>query len=1360
MGSAVQTGLRRTSRLKQGRGGGPFRRLRSVLRLFLSIVLLTRVEGGAPSPLAAQSLLPTPTHAVVWWTTQDGLPGNAIRNLALSRDGRLWMIAGGILTRFDGRTFETVPIQTESLESGRGEGPIRSIELPQALASGSGDTLWVQTSAGRMLFRARGEWKHAFDSPASVDEIATANGHPPISRLILPGGVGFMVGDRTVEAEPSAFTGLFPVAVEGLLAVGSDGTAWAIHQDGQSAHALPSASRSPLRIDRPRFVQSEDAPDPLVTRLRGDRLQVEDPEGEVWASIPADLNRTPLLLTRNGRLLAHAGEGLEIHHRDSGTLEKVDAGVSLALSEIGTVQEDREGGIWIGTGAYGLLNLRRSGLIQVTPSSTGRAAQIGSLAQGWDGSVVGLGSDLLRVGANRVLPLDLDPLPPHRQVTAYLEDRRGRRWAGVIPEPGEAGIWMEEPNGARRFFPAEGIPREILEDDAGNRILWMTDSEWCEYPNLEFGRPTPRCRDLSGFAPRDLLVDRGGAVWIAGGGGVQVHGSGGVRHYSPESGFALDGSRALHEDRDEGMWVGSYFRGITLLRGDTVYRATRSEGLAEDVVSTLLEDEQGYFWMGGNRGVHRVARTELLELFRGERSRVSAALFDERFGLLNPEGSGWHAQKDGAGRLWFPTFGGAVGVLPGSAWASTSLPGVVTIDAIEAVGRRWPVSDTLSLPKGVRSLRISVAAVSLQFPEAEVVKFRLEGQGEEWRPSTGNQTLEFTALRPGRWRLEVEAWGEEPSRAEMTLVVPPFFRETWTFRGLMLLGLAGLFRLLVKLRIRGLAARADSLEAEVEEQTHWLRIENERTAAALERAAEVTDQLHTLLTSKARVFASLSHELRTPLMLISGPLGEMAGGSSERDVSRLSVMRSAVQRLERLTGQFLDLADTQSGTLKLNRQLQNLGEFAQACVRDVLPLAERRKVRITVEPPKEPLLLHFDPDQLDKVLLNLLSNALKHSRAGGAVRVRVGVEPGDGGEVAVLEVIDEGPGIPEAMRARIFDPFFQGPDATEGMGLGLSLARDVVVMHGGRIGVESPAEGGATFRVTLPIRADPSHAEPPIHPATPSPSPPATPAPSEATPRIRLLLVEDDLELQDYLTREMAERFEVRATAHGQAALECLRSWTPNVILSDVVMPGMDGLGLCRILKADPATRAIPFILLTARSQREDQERGLLAGADDYIVKPFQLQALILKIENLVQLSRRIELRFSQGYPFWATKLLRNGVEQLDAPSEHFLEKFYQVVIERMGDPDLDMEQLSRALHMSRSTLFRRCRELLGASPLDVLSEIRLEQAALWLGHAERSVQSVAREVGFRNPSYFTRRFTAHFGVSPSAYRSRLNGSD
>jgi DNA-binding response OmpR family regulator len=448
-------------------------------------------------------------------------------------------------------------------------------------------------------------------------------------------------------------------------------------------------------------------------------------------------------------------------------------------------------------------------------------------------------------------------------------------------------------------------------------------------------------------------------------------------------------------------------------------------------------------------------------------------------------------------------------------------------------------------------------------------------------------------------------------------------------------------------------------------------------------------------------------------------------------------------------------------------QKTNVVEFVRQCVEQLQPLAAPKQVRLIMQEPADGAIAgEIDPDQLDKVVTNLVTNAIRHAPKSGEVLVRVERVEDEEAPAWTLTVRDDGPGVPSALRERIFDPFFQAPGATEGMGLGLALSRDVVVLHKGQIRVLEDGPG-ATFQVRLPLEArrrerkvaaesvfavadETDAARSPAEVASAL----APQAPAGRAGRARVLVVEDDPGLCRFLAEQLGDAREVRTAMQGEEALRVLRSWSADAIVSDVVMPGIDGFALCRILKADPMTRNIPVVLLTARGAREDQLTGLGAGADDYLVKPFDPAQLRMKVDNLIRLRSSIEDRFRRALPAWSAILLRAGAEDLDRPSEQFLERLYQELTARIPDQGFDVEQLARALNLSRASLYRRVKELLDTTPLDLLMHMRLEQAALLLRTEDETIARIAHRCGFKWAPTFTVRFTSHFGMTPSAYRA------
>jgi signal transduction histidine kinase/DNA-binding response OmpR family regulator len=1315
-----------------------------------SCALLVTALGLLPASLPAQGLVLRPGYHATWWTTADGLPGNFISDITQSRDGHLWVVASFVLARFDGRRFEVVHLE--------GEGSASTRDFPTGIERGAGDTLWVATEGNRVLHLSRGTWGLGYDVAGELRELTVRPGFLPAAREEDQGRTYLWQGGRRL---PVTNPGRFEAEDAPSLAIDPAGSLWAVDS------AVPFATRHTggpprrLEVATRHLVGSAAGEGPLGVRRAGGRLEVIDAAGRTRAAMPDRPDRVPRLLTRDGLVVATTPGYVEIH--SPGVREPERKPLGPGVQVLG-VFEDQERGLWIGTSTRGLLQLRRQPF-EVFQGTAGanEGHYVRAIGRGRGGSILMVAEQITRVRGARMERVDTRGLPAAARVFAAMEDSRGSLWVSVITPQDERLVVMRTPGGAVRRQATPTAVLELAEARDGS-ILWLTDRSWCRVHPVPDGFATPVCTDLGNWGARDLLLARDGALWIAGYRGVRVERQGRVREYTPEQGYLLARARALHEDADGMIWIGTNHGGLGRLAGDSLHMVGRGNGLAEDVVSTILEDDVGRLWMGGNEGIHSASKASIAAFLAGEVPRVSSIGFGTRDGLPNPEGSGWQGLRAADGRLWLPTFGGAVALPPGSADDLVISPGRVAFDRIVGGGRPLAVADTIRLPTGLRILEIRLAAVSLRAPAALDMSWRLDDRSADWQPVRGGN-LVLPDLPRGTHRLQVRAAvlgaPSAASTADLVLVVPSRFAETGWFRLLLLSFIGGVILLTVRIRTRLLRRRARELAAEVREQTHWLEVERDRSAAALERVAETGAQLRDLLVTKSRVFAGLSHELRTPMSLILAPLQELereaAGTFPPTARGHLGTLRSAVQRLERLTAQFLDLADTQSGTLRLACREVDLGEFLARSLDTMRPIAAREGVSLGLEVPRgRPVHAEVDSAHLDTVVVNLVGNGIRHaSRPGGQVVVRL--RPGGDEATVLIEVSDDGPGVAEEYQDRIFDPFFQASGAAGGMGLGLSISRDIVVLHGGRIEVASPPGAGATFRVILPAVPRAARAPgAPVQVSAPTPAPAPVGGGSGPEPAVdRILIVEDERELQAFLAEQLRRHYSVRTSGTGDEALAILREWTPHLVISDIMMPGVDGIGLCRILKADPATRSIPVILLTALGDRDHQVQGLAAGADEYVVKPFDLEQLLLRVANLLRLRRGIEDRFRTAMPAWASILYRAGTDRLDSPSEEFLARLYTMLQAELDNPDLDVDAMATRLIMSRSSLYRRVRALLDCSPLDVLAEVRLEQGALLLRSTAEPVNAIAYRVGFKSPEHFSRRFVAHFGLSPRTYRSQ-----
>jgi DNA-binding response OmpR family regulator len=403
---------------------------------------------------------------------------------------------------------------------------------------------------------------------------------------------------------------------------------------------------------------------------------------------------------------------------------------------------------------------------------------------------------------------------------------------------------------------------------------------------------------------------------------------------------------------------------------------------------------------------------------------------------------------------------------------------------------------------------------------------------------------------------------------------------------------------------------------------------------------------------------------------------------------------------------------------------------------------------------------------MDKVLANLCGNALKFTESGGVVQLQATVESHETGSWVVVTVSDSGIGIPAERLHRIFDRFYQVDDspqrAHEGTGIGLAITKELLELHGGRIHVTSREGVGTVFTMRLPLaREDARRLDPPTPPrgshvresVERSNTTPAHAVPS-ADDRTTVLVVEDNAELRDYLREHLRAEYHVIEAGDGRQGLAMAQEHVPDLIISDIMMPGLDGQALCTALKGDPETNFIPVILLTARASQNSRLAGLTEGADDYLTKPVDMRELLIRSRNLITVRRRLRERFgAAGQPL--PTLTLQTADALEAGSQVFLERLNVALAAHVGDEDFQVETLAAKLAVSRATLYRRIEAVLGKSPMDVIWQYRVDQAALWLRETDATVSEVAYAVGFKSVPHFSRRFREQFGVSPSQFRTQ-----
>ena len=564
----------------------------------------------APQLLVAQGPAQRPGYHASWWTTADGLPGNFVTDIAQGMDGRLWVIAGGVLARFDGMDFEVVragePARTDA-----------AMEFPVAIERGAGDTLWVSTYANRLLARTRGVWVPMFQAEHELSELVVRPGTLPAAREDDGSRVYLWQGGRRL---PASDPGRFEAKDRPSIALDSAGTLWAVERDGPVATTQSGGTPRRLQVVTRRFVESSAGDGPLGVRRERGRLEIIDVEGRVRAAIPDGSGRVPRLLTRDGRLVASTVDHVEIYAENSRAPDRIPLGgngpVLVAL-------EDREGGLWFGTSTGGLLHLQRAPFEVYQPDVRGGGpGAVLSIGPGRDGSVLAVAGGVVRIRASRMEVVSLDGVPPDARIFAAAEDSGGTLWVSLTTAKDERLVFAALRGGRVRRFESTHPVVEIVEDPDGG-VLWRKRVAYCRVRLPPGGDGVPSCTDIGPWGARDLLVARDGALWIAGDRGIRVERAGSVRSYMPDEGYPLTRARALHEDSEGTIWIGTYYGGLGRLVGDSLSMIRSTDGLAEDVVSTILEDDRGWLWMGGNGGIHGVSKASIAAFVAGEASGVA-----------------------------------------------------------------------------------------------------------------------------------------------------------------------------------------------------------------------------------------------------------------------------------------------------------------------------------------------------------------------------------------------------------------------------------------------------------------------------------------------------------------------------------------------------------------------------------------------------------------------------------------------------------------------------------------------------------------------------------------------------------------
>ena len=1322
----------------------------------------------APLTASATATLP---YAVRAWTIADGLPTSTVQDIAQTPDGYLWLSTTGGLARFDGVRFESFGL-AQGLPSNRFQG----------MAVDRAGVLWIAAEDGSLV---RWDGRTFASEPTGLYWAASTLLPLPDGGLLGAAHDDYWIRRAKLTRLPPLGQGSVSAAV-----VDARGDVWLTLARGAPAHLMGGRIvpiGPPGHLGDRWIVDHRDGAARFM-RFIGADAELLDTRLQRIALLAGAGNENLQWIDRHGQLWSLAGDGVAVRDADSGRLVGT---LSLGLtSPRGTLFLDRQDDVWVGSWQQGLFRLARSPLQLFRPADAKAPLSFNGAAQDRSGNVVawdGLGP-CWQVDGDRLVLLPRSASQRLFFGTANTTFRIVPPWVELRDSLGRGGIvhtpMVYQPN--------------ITVDPLHPLSVAINYENDVRYVSAAAGHEVARSLIRETPLVRNLLFDHAGRLWISTVGGLWRMAPGDTQHYTRRDGLPADHLRQLHEDRDGTIWIGTYGGGLVRFRDGKFATLDRSQGLVEDAVSTVLEDDDGNLWLAGNVGIQRVSRAQANAVLDGKAARVAAVLYARDAGLRNPETTGFPGFRSSDGRLWFGTFDGLAVIDPRLERQGRGGPPAPIIEELRVAGRTVARgANGFRLAPGQRRFDVRYTGIDLRTPEQLRFRYRLDGVDRDWIDAGGTRVATYTNVPPGRRRFRVEAINGEglPSRspAVVTLELEPWLWERWPIQLLGLLALAALIVQLWRWRSSRLRASAVTLQRAVEERTAEVVEAKSRAESALTTVEAQARRLEALDRARSRFFASVSHEFRTPLTLIQGPLsdvnrgehGEIRGDAREQ----IGIALDSATRLQRLVDQLLDAARAEAGELKLDRRPGELGAFLAEVAQAFAPLAERKRIRFERRFPQEPLVLSFDPLALEKVFANLLGNAFKFTPEGGHV-IWSAARTDDGSPAGAVEitVTDDGPGIAADDVPHVFKRFYRSERSVTrvhpGTGLGLALAHDMVEQHGGTIAVESREGHGATFTVRLPLEAAEASGAPEAVALDPrlvaSLADEIRLAPGEMLPTTAqpdagdaplVLVVDDHPDVRAYVARQVRRHYRIVEAADGEQALARMRESVPDLVVSDVAMPGMDGITLCQTIRRDPELEFVPVILLSAAAEAQSRVSGIEGGADDYLTKPFEVRELLARIQRMLHSRRRLREHLARAAaeaavfgpaspaadaPSADATPPADGVTAQGTPSildTAFMRRIREVIESRMGEEDFGVETLAESMGMGRTLLFQRTRELLERTPMELIMSRRLERAAELLAAGEGNVGEVAYAVGFRSVAHFTNRFRDRFQTTPSAWR-------
>ncbi|TPG31604.1 two-component regulator propeller domain-containing protein [Flavobacterium pectinovorum] len=798
-----------------------------------------------------------------------------------------------------------------------------------------------------------------------------------------------------------------------------------------------------------------------------------------------------------------------------------------------------------------------------------------------------------------------------------------------------------------------------------------------------------------------------------------------IYDYKNPKGISNNSINSIFEDSYKNLWFATE-NGLNLFdkKNRTFTKFTTKNGLPSNVVYSILEDDTKNLWLTTSKG-----------LVKFNPNHKKTKIYTTANGLLSDQFNYSSAFKDSNGDMYFGNLNGMISFNPKNFTKNKYTPSIFITNLqinnkdIDANENDSPIKqsishlDELELNNDQSSFNLEFASLNYTAPELTEYWYKLENVNNEWVYLERNNKVFFTELAPGDYVFKVKSlnsfgiWSKE---VELKIrILPPFWASSYAYFFYFLL-ICGSFYYIIRY------------------SQNLTQIKNNRKIKHLNDEKEKE-----IYQAKIDFFTNVAHEIRTPLTLIKGPLEKLLvmEHQSPEVPQNLSIMKKNTSRLLKLVNELLDFRKSEIGGLKLTFVEANISSIVRNLHLRFSQLIEERGIEFELELGEKDIFAFVDKEAFKKILSNLISNAIKYSKD----KVFISLFRDD--KKLTLIVKNDGELIPFQLKDKIFEPFFRvdNMDSTSGTGIGLSLAHSLTQLHNGNLQLIPDLELNV-FELIVPL-----HQEEEFMFYTDSEKEQIqtkiekieTETKNE---KAQILVVEDNEDLLNFITAELASTYTISKADNGENALKIIHNENIQLVISDVSMPVMDGIEMCREIKTNLETSHIPVILLTAKNSLKSQIDGLEVGADAYIAKPFSMDYLKVQVNNLIENRKQI-MNYYASSPLSHIKSIAHN-----KTDEKFLKKLDDEILKNITDPDLSVESLAEIMNMSRSTLYRKIKDISNLSPNELINIVRLKRAAELLLNENYKMYEIAEMVGYKSQTSFGRNFQKHFSMSPSEY--------